>query len=153
MVISWQYSGGDVTCMTSAALEKEAAAGALGELFLPPDAKLQTSDLCRLMSCTNIIVPPPMLAHAFIKQINSAAAGSSSSRAQNASRGGGSGRNGLYASAQGPDVIWGQVNTPRLLAPLDYYPPSPSLTPLEPIYNTHPYLTPLKYHHHFLLVL
>ena len=28
--------GGDVTCMTAAALEKEAAAGALGELFLPP---------------------------------------------------------------------------------------------------------------------
>ena len=125
--------GGDVTCMTSAALEKEAAAGALGELFLPPDAKLQTSDLCRLMTCTNIIVPPPMLAHAFIKQVNSAAAAaSSSSRAQR----GGSGRAGLYASAQGPDVIWGQVthacmprthvahphSTPNLIK----YPPSPS---------------------------
>jgi len=96
--------GGDVTCLTAAALEKDAAAGAEGVLFLPPDAKLQTSDMCRLMMCGNIIVPPPMLAHAFIKQVNAAAASSSSRPAQRAVR------TGLYSSSvQGPDVIWGQV--------------------------------------------
>ena len=79
--------GGDVTCLTAAALEKEALIQKEGGLFLPPDAKLQTSDLCRLMLSHSIIVPPPMLAHVFIKQ-----AASSSSR---------KGKNG--------DVIWGQI--------------------------------------------
>ena len=103
-VPSAKSRGGDVTCLTAAALEKDAAAGAEGALFLPPDAKLQTSDLCRLMMCGNIIVPPPMLAHAFIKQVNAAAASSSSRPAQRAAR------TGLYSSSvQGPDVIWGQV--------------------------------------------
>ena len=80
-----------------------------------------------------------MLAHAFIKQINSAAAASSSSRAQNASRGGGSGRAGLYASVQGPDVIWGQVNSPcptRLLPSLFL-----TYTPQTNLITPHPLLT------------
>ena len=90
----------NTTCLTAAALEKDSAVCADGGLFLPPDAKLQTSDLCRLMMCGNIIVPPPMLAPAFIKQANAA---SSSSRVQR------TGRAGLFSSTQGPDVIWGQV--------------------------------------------
>lgn len=78
--------GGDVTCLTAAALEKDAAFEEEGGLFLPPDAKLQTSDLCRLMLSPNIIVPPPALAHMFIKQ---AASSSSKSKSQ--------------------DIIWGQA--------------------------------------------
>ena len=70
-----------------------------------------------------------MLAHAFIKQVNSAAASSSSSRAQAASRSGGSGRAGLYASAQGPDVIWGQVtDTPLYIT----HPRPAPISPLNP---------------------
>ena len=79
--------GSDVTCLTAAALEKEALIQKEGGLFLPPDAKLQTSDLCRLMLSHTIIVPPPMLAHVFMRQ-----AASSSSR---------KGKNG--------DVIWGHI--------------------------------------------
>ena len=77
---------GDVTCLTAAALEKEALFEEEGGLFLPPDAKLQTIDLCRLMLSRNIIVPPPALAHVLMKQ-----AASSSSKGKSA------------------DVIWGQV--------------------------------------------
>lgn len=80
-------SRGDVTCLTAAALEKESAFEAEGGLFLPPDAKLQTRDLCRLMLCHNIIVPPPLLAHVFMKQ----AATSKTS------------------TGKSHDVIWGQV--------------------------------------------
>lgn len=79
--------GSDVTCLTAAALEKESAFEAEGGLFLPPDAKLQTRDLCRLMLCHNIIVPPPLLAHVFMKQ----AAASKTS------------------TGKTHDVIWGQV--------------------------------------------
>lgn len=82
--------GSDVTSLTAAALEKEAVLAEAGGLFLPPDAKLQTSDLCRLMLCQNIIVPPPHLAQAFLKQVTS----SSSSRRSKAKSG---------------DVIWGQA--------------------------------------------
>lgn len=81
--------GNDKTCMTAAALEKDMLFQKEGGLFLPPDAKLQTSDLCRLMLSHRIIVPPPMLAHVFIKQ----AASSSSKK--------GEGKN--------IDIIWGQV--------------------------------------------
>jgi Condensin complex subunit 2 len=79
--------GSDVTCLTAAAIEKEVAFEAEGGLFLPPDAKLQTRDLCRLMLCHNIIVPPPLLAHIFMKQ----AATSKTS------------------TGKSHDVIWGQV--------------------------------------------
>jgi hypothetical protein len=81
-------SKGDVTRLTAAALEKEALFEEEGGLFLPPDAKLQTSDLCRLMSCNNIIVPPPMLAHVFIKQVASSSS---------------------LSKGKSTDVIWGQV--------------------------------------------
>ena len=84
--------GADVTSLTAAALAKEECFAEEGGLFLPPDAKLQTSDLCRLMLCNNIIVPPPLLAHMFMKL----AASSSSSNS-----GGSKGKSG--------DVIWGQV--------------------------------------------
>jgi hypothetical protein len=81
-------SKGDVTRLTAAALEKETLFEEEGGLFLPPDAKLQTSDLCRLMSCNNIIVPPPMLAHVFIKQVASSSS---------------------LSKGKSTDVIWGQV--------------------------------------------
>jgi Condensin complex subunit 2 len=79
--------GSDVTCLTAAAIEKEVAFEAEGGLFLPPDAKLQTRDLCRLMLCHNIIVPPPLLAHVFMKQAATSKASTGKSH----------------------DVIWGQV--------------------------------------------
>lgn len=84
--------GADVTFLTAAALGKEECFAEEGGLFLPPDAKLQTSDLCRLMLCNNIIVPPPLLAHVFMKL-----AASSSSASSSGSKG------------KGGDVIWGQV--------------------------------------------
>jgi condensin complex subunit 2 len=48
----------DTTIMTSAAILKNEAASSEGALFLPPDAKLEIRDLCRLFLCNRILVPP-----------------------------------------------------------------------------------------------
>ena len=48
----------DTTVMTSAAILKNEAASDEGALFLPPDAKLEIRDLCRLFLCNRILVPP-----------------------------------------------------------------------------------------------
>lgn len=99
--------GADITCLTAAALLKEEVFAEDGGLFLPPDAKLQTSDLCRLMLCNNIMVPPPLLAHVFMKL--TASSSSSGSR----------GRSG--------DVIWGQVRHIPVAASSSTFNPSREL--------------------------
>lgn len=48
----------DTTVLTSAAILKNEAASSEGALFLPPDAKLEIRDLCRLFLCNRILVPP-----------------------------------------------------------------------------------------------
>lgn len=99
--------GANITCLTAAALLKEETFAEDGGLFLPPDAKLQTSDLCRLMLCNNIMVPPPLLAHVFMKL--TASSSSSGSR----------GKSG--------DVIWGQVRHIPVAASSSTFNPSREL--------------------------
>jgi condensin complex subunit 2 len=48
----------DTTVMTNAAILKNETASEEGALFLPPDAKLEIRDLCRLFLCNRILVPP-----------------------------------------------------------------------------------------------
>jgi hypothetical protein len=91
--------GSDPTRLTAAALAKEAVAAAQGELFLPPDAKLQTRDLCRLLMTSNIIVPPPMLAHVFLQSTSSSAKHRSAAHP---------GSTSSFSTSQMEDIIWGQ---------------------------------------------
>ena len=48
----------DVTVQTAYTLEKQLQQALEGALDLPPDAKLQVKDLCRLFLCPTLIVPP-----------------------------------------------------------------------------------------------
>ncbi len=89
----------DPTLLTGAAIQKAVEAASAGELCLPPDCKLLTRDLCRLMLCPSLIVPPAGMRSFLFPP----AASSSSS-----SRGSSQGLNAGCVSGSG-DRVWGEM--------------------------------------------
>jgi condensin complex subunit 2 len=93
----------DSTQLTATALQKAFSAAKQGINDLPPDAKLQARDLCRLFLSPKIVVPPPKLQYA----VASAPAPASSSSSLSAALGQGD-----------EDRIWGEVGTGGGSAPI-----------------------------------
>jgi len=65
----------DSTLQTSAALEKQASSSSA--LFLPPDAKVQVKDLCRLYLVPHVLVPASVQQRAILAQQRNTAGGNS----------------------------------------------------------------------------